>query len=71
MGFMPEKSASSGKNDPAFTGWHRKAGKKSIPTRALLGLPHCQRRPHVPRHLMPGPGYASKAGPDYCRRCTR
>jgi hypothetical protein len=67
----PEKSANSGKSAPVFTGWHRKAGKRSTQTRHLLWLPHFQRSPQAPWLLMLGQSYASKVGPDYCRRCMR
>ena len=68
MGYMPEKSASSGRSVQVFTAWPRKAGKKAIRTNPKLCEYRRLRMWKRSKSLMPAQGYASKVGSDYCKK---
>ena len=71
MGYMQEKSVSSGKNDHIFTTWHQKGGKKGIHANPKLFKPLRKKMPKLCKFRMPGPSYASKAGPGCYRKSMK
>src|SRR5574344_290291 len=74
MGYMPEKSVSSGKNAPIFIAWLRKVGKKVIQACPKLSMQKRQRSQRMRKRcksLMHGLNCVNKVGQGCYKKSTR